>query len=77
MNNAIQFQAGKKYKGEFGVYKIIKRTKCFVTLSNGRKCKVVNNLGNEEAIFFKRNVSYWGAIFKEEEGIFASRTVED
>lgn len=77
MNNVIQFKVGKKYKGEFGTYTIAKRTKCFVTLSNGRKCKVVNNLGNEEAIFFKKNVSHWGATFKEEEGIFASSTVED
>lgn len=77
MNNVIQFEVGKKYKGEFGTYTIIKRTKCFVTLGNGCKYKVVKSLGNQEAIFFKRNVSYWGATFKETEGVFSSSLVED
>lgn len=76
MNNVIQFEVGKKYKGSFGTYTIVKRTKCFVTLNNGAKYKVTTEYGGSEAFFFKRNVSYWGATFKELEGVFASSIVE-
>lgn len=76
MNNVTLFEAGKKYKGSFGTYTIVKRTKYFVTLKSGARYKVTTEYGGGEAFFFKRNVSYWGATFRELEGVFASRVVE-
>ena len=77
MNNVTPFEIGKTYKGSYGTYTIVKRTKCFVTLKNGAKYKVTTEYGGKEAFFFKRNVSHWGAIFTELEGVFATSVVED
>ena len=77
MNNVTLFEVGKTYKGSYGTYTIVKRTKCFVTLKNGARYKITNEWGGKEAFFFKRNVSHWGAIFTELEGVFATSVVED
>lgn len=77
MNNVKHFEEGKTYKGSYGTYTIVKRTKCFVTLKNGAKYKITKEWGGKEAFFFKRNVSYCGAIFKELEGVFSTSVVED
>ena len=76
MNNVTLFEVGKKYKGSYGTYTIVKRTKCFVTLKSGARYKVTTEYGGSEAFFFKGNVSYWGATFTELEGVFASSVVE-
>lgn len=73
----IKFEVGKKYKGEFGTYEIINRSRLFVTLQNGCRYKVVESLGNQESIAFKKSVNYYGATFKETECIFASNEVSD
>lgn len=78
MNNVNRFEVGKTYQGTYGKYTVVKRTKCYVTLSNGRRCKVDEwSLHKGEAIFFKRIVSYWGLMEKELEGVYAYRVCED
>lgn len=77
MNNVTFFEEGKTYKGSYGTYTIVKVTKHFVTLKNGAKYKISREWSGKEAFFFKRNVSYWGAIFKELEGVFSTSVVED
>jgi hypothetical protein len=77
MNNVTLFEEGKTYKGTYGTYTIVKRTKCFVTLKSGARYKISREWSGKEAFFFKRNVSYWGAIFKELEGVFSTSVVED
>ena len=70
MNNVKQFEVGKEYNGSYGSYKVVKRTKCFIELSNGKRCKI-KEWGGKECIGFKRFVSYWGLMEKEEEWLFA------
>lgn len=70
MNNVIQFKVGKVYAGSYGSYTVVKRTKCFIELSNGKKCKI-KEWNRKECIGFKRLVSYWGLMEKEEEWLFA------
>lgn len=78
MNNAKQFEVGKKYSGEYGTYTIVKRTNLFVTLSNGRRCKVRADLFlKSETIAFKRGVNYCGAIFEETEYVVAANEAKD
>ena len=77
MINVKHFEEGKTYKGTYGTYTIVKRTKCFVTLKNGARYKITNEWGGKEAFFFKRYVNYWGASFKELEGVFSTSVVED
>jgi hypothetical protein len=78
MNNVNHFEVGKTYQGTYGKYTIIKRTKCFVELNDGRRCKVSEcSLGKGEAIYFKKWVSYWGLMEKELEGVYAHRVCED
>lgn len=77
MNNVTPFEEGKTYKGSYGTYTIVKRTKCFVTLKNGARYKITNEWGGNEAFFFKRYVNYWGASFKELEGVFSTSVVEN
>jgi hypothetical protein len=69
-DNMKRFEVGKVYEGSYGSYKVVKRTKCFIELSNGKRCKI-KEWGQKECIGFKRLVSYWGLIEKEEEWLFA------
>ena len=77
MNNVTLFEEGKTYKGSYGTYTIVKRTKCFVTLKNGAKYKISREWSGKEAFYFKRNVNYWGASVKELEGVFSTSVEED
>lgn len=78
MNNAKQFEVNKKYRGNYGSYAIVKRTKQFVTLDNGQRYKVeADFFSGSETISFKRNVNYYGASVKETEYIIASNEIED
>lgn len=49
-----QFEVGKVYEGSYGSYTVVKRTKCFVELNNGKRCKV-KEWGGKECIGFKRD----------------------
>lgn len=77
MNNVTFFEEGKTYKGFYGTYTIVKVTKCFVTLKNGARYKISREWSGKESFYFKRNVNYWGASFKELEAVFSTNVVED
>ena len=69
-DNMKRFEVGKVYEGSYGSYTVVKRTKCFIELNNGKRCKI-KEWGKKECIGFKRYVSYWGLMEKEEEWLFA------
>lgn len=80
MNNVKQFQPGKKYKGFYSNYKVVKRTPKFVELFNGQRVKIKedNINGNRvEIIMFNKYVNYSGLIVKELEYITALGEMED
>ena len=70
MNNIKQFEVGEVYEGSYGSYKVVKRTKSFIELNNGKKCKI-KEWDGKECISFKRLVSYCGLMETEEEWLFA------
>lgn len=79
MNNIIQFQVGKNYKGLYKQYTVVSRTKCFVTLDNGKRVKVqISPLGvDREQLIFKTRYSLYGMFLEDEELVDASRLVTE
>lgn len=79
MNNVIQFEVGKSYKGK-KTYVVLSRTPQYITLDNGKRVKIklhklIDNQYVEQAEF-KGIYSLYGMTYKEWELIDAQRLAE-